>query len=249
MQRIDTHLGLASKVRISNVWLLQTRSGERFVIDSGHPVERLTLRWELWRAGVRGPGDLDAVILTHRHSDHAGNAAWLRRTFDCPVICHEDDAPYLTEDCPRPIMAEPQVPFWARILCHIEDHFPARVPVDETFADGLWKHGLRVFHAPGHTDGSVLIHHEDTGILFSGDNILTGPPPFRFIERLNLAYDEFSADARRAHASVRAVIDDFPPVATLCSGHGPCVTDFVDQKIRALANGERFCVDPNLAHA
>src|SRR5581483_7199923 len=86
MLRIARNLWLADHVRISNVWMLEEDS-RRFLIDTGHPVERPTLRLELWRAGVRKKGDLAGVILTHRHSDHAGNARWLRERFQCPVIC------------------------------------------------------------------------------------------------------------------------------------------------------------------
>ncbi|MEZ0228896.1 MAG: MBL fold metallo-hydrolase, partial [Planctomycetota bacterium] len=103
MLRIARNLWLATNVRISNVWLFETGSG-RFLIDTGHPVERPALLVELWRAGVRRPGDLDGVILTHRHSDHAGNAAWLRERFRCPVICHAADAPLLAgKERPAPL--------------------------------------------------------------------------------------------------------------------------------------------------
>jgi hydroxyacylglutathione hydrolase len=97
MLRIARNLWLADHVRISNVWMLEEDS-RRFLIDTGHPLERAALRVELWRAGVRRKGDLAGVILTHRHSDHAGNARWLRERFQCPVICHEADAAILRGD-------------------------------------------------------------------------------------------------------------------------------------------------------
>jgi glyoxylase-like metal-dependent hydrolase (beta-lactamase superfamily II) len=87
MRKVTAWVELATSVRIANVWLL--RDGERtFLVDTSHPVERLGLRASLWRAGVRRRGDLDGVLLTHRHSDHAVNASWLRETFDAPVFCH-----------------------------------------------------------------------------------------------------------------------------------------------------------------
>ena len=33
---------------------------------------------------------------------------------------------------------------------------------------------LRVLHTPGHTEGSVCLHAEDDGILFSGDTLFAG---------------------------------------------------------------------------
>lgn len=233
MQRIRPHLGLARNVRISNVWLLQD-GYRRFLVDTGHPVERAALKLHLWKAGIRGRGDLDGVILTHRHSDHAGNARWLRRTYDCPVYCHAEDAPYLMGETPPPRLARPETPIWARVLCHVEDAFPARVEVDGTFDDGEWKFGLRVFHVPGHTAGSSLIHHEPTRTLFSGDTIISGPPTFRLIERMRLSFDEFSEDGPGARRAARAVLEQLPPTETLCSGHGPTVCDGTHHKLLRL---------------
>lgn len=236
MQRVLPHLGLARNVRISNVWMLKTADDKTFLVDSGHPAERIVLRIHLWRAGIRGPGDLDGVILTHRHSDHAGNAAWLRKHFGTRVICHAHDAPYLAgETTPAPLVS-PESPGWARLLCHIEDRFPARVHVDEVWEDGELREGFRVFHAPGHTEGSMLLHHERTSTLFSGDAIIGGPPTFRIVERLRLSIDDFSNDGIRARASVRDVLHRLPPTETLCSGHGPAVAHDVERKLARLAH-------------
>ena len=233
MQRIDRELGLARRMIISNVWLLE-HAGRRLLIDTGHPLERLALRLHLWRAGIRRRGDLDVAILTHRHSDHAGNAAWLGRTFGCEVACHADDAPELTGARPPARLARwPSSPIH-HLLCRIEDRFPARAPVDEAFADGAWRHGLRVVHVPGHTSGSVLLHHEPTGTLFSGDAILSGVPPLRWFERPRLARAVYSSDVARCHAATRAFLADLPPTRTLCAGHGPPITERVEEKLRRL---------------
>lgn len=240
MHRIAPGIGIATHVRVSNVWLLEDSRGRRFLVDTGHPAERLALRWHLWRAGVRRQGDLTGVILTHRHSDHAGNAAWLRRTFDCPVSCHAGDAPFLTGERRPPRLASADTPLWARLLCGIEDRFPARVDVDDVFEAGDELFGFRVFHTPGHTPGSVILHHEQSGALFSGDTILTGPPPVRFIERVALCFDEFSEDAGRAHRAARAFLNHLPETELLCSGHGPALRSGVTERLERLRRVERL---------
>lgn len=233
MQRVREGLGLARAMIVSNVWLLE-HEGRRLLIDSGHPLERLALRVHLWRAGVRRPGDLDAVLLTHRHSDHAGNAGWLRRTFGCAVVCHVEDADELAGVRPPARMARwPSSPV-DYLLCRIEDRFPARSAVDEAFADGAWRHGLRVVHVPGHTAGSVLLHHEPTATLFSGDAVLSGIPPLRLLERPGLAKRNYSSDVARCHAATREFLADLPPTRTLCAGHGPAITERVEEKLRRL---------------
>lgn len=237
MQHIRPGLGLARGMLVSNVWLLE-HEGRRLLIDSGHPVERLTLRWHLWRAGVRRRGDLDAVLLTHRHSDHAGNAAWLRRTFGCAVACHVADADELSGARPPARLARwPALPV-DYLLCRIEDWFPARSVVDEAFGDGAWRWGLRVVHVPGHTSGSVLLHHEPTATLFSGDAILSGIPPLRLFERPALAKAVYSSDVARCHATTRAFLGDLPATRTLCAGHGPAITREVEEKLRRLVQAQ-----------
>lgn len=234
MQRIRGDLGLARGMIVSNVWLLEHR-GRRLLIDTGHPLERLALRLHLWRAGIRRRGDLQAVILTHRHSDHAGNAAWLRRTFGCAVACHAADADVLTGAQPPARMARWPSPPVDWLLCRIEDRFPARSPVDEAFQDGAWEHGLRVVHVPGHTAGSVMLHHEPTATLFSGDALLSGIPPLRWLERPSLAKPVYSSDVARCHAATRAFLAELPPTRTVCAGHGPAITRGVEEKLLRLA--------------
>lgn len=233
MQQVASRLSLAHRMFISNVWLLENRAGQRFVVDTGHVLERLTLRRALWNAGVRGRGDLAAVILTHRHSDHAGNAAWMRRTFDCPVVVHRLDAPFLDGTTKPPRMKSTG---WVhdRLLCHIEDRFPARCVVDEVYDAGEFRWGFRVFHAPGHTEGSSMLHHEETATLFSGDVLLTGVPPLRRLEWLHLAVAAYSSDVERCHAAVRDALRELPRTETVAAGHGPAVLRHAHDKLMRL---------------
>jgi glyoxylase-like metal-dependent hydrolase (beta-lactamase superfamily II) len=234
MLRIARNLWLFDRIRISNVWLISSDSG-RFIVDTGHPVERTLLRIELWRAGLRGKGDLAGVILTHRHSDHAGNARWLRERFRCPVICHEADAPILSGTQPRPRLAGGK---WRwpheEFLCWVEDLWPARCPVDETLTGGRWRDGFEVASVPGHTEGSAILYHGPSGTLFSGDTILAGPPPLRSIEALGLAARGFSLDVKLSHVNVKRFLEELPPTRTLCSGHGPAVKTATHEKLLSL---------------
>ena len=88
---------------VSNVFLLDGGTGDRWLIDCGHVTERLTLLLELRSAGL-GPRDLTGVLLTHRHSDHAGNAAYLQRQ-GVAVYAHEADADVLAGTAPRAMLA------------------------------------------------------------------------------------------------------------------------------------------------
>jgi glyoxylase-like metal-dependent hydrolase (beta-lactamase superfamily II) len=237
MHALRPHLHIARRVIISNVWLLEDGFGRRFVVDTGHMLERYTLKKSLWDAGIRAKGDVTAILLTHRHSDHAGNAGYLRELLDAPVVCHQDDAPFLDGTAAPARLARGGANLYEEALSHVEDTFPARSTVDEAVAEGAWKHGLRFHHVPGHTDGSVLIHHEPTGTLFSGDAILTGIPAIPLLEKLRLAVPGFSLDVERCHARVREVVAQLPAVTAVAAGHGPAVLREATRKLARLVAG------------
>ena len=232
MRRVAPHLQLAHRVHISNVWLFDDGEGGRWLIDTGHPLERPWLRRQLRRAGI-GPGDLAGVLLTHRHSDHAGNAAFLRDHLRAPVYCHADDADPLSGARPPPRLARGRAVFFEELLCHIEDRWPARCPVDGVWSEGDWR-GFHVTHAPGHTAGSSLLYHPGAATLFSGDAILSGVPPLRAFSWLRMARPGFSLDVDRCRAATRSFLADLPPIEALAAGHGPPVTRGARERLKRL---------------
>lgn len=221
-------------VRISNSWLLRDDEGRRFLVDTGHALERIALRHELRRAGVRKPGDLEAILLTHRHSDHAGNAAWLRRRFECPVLAHPDDAAVLEQRTVAARLGGRGAGHVHGVLCHVEDRYPARTTVDAPLSEAAERWGFAVVPVPGHTEGSALLVHEPSGTLFSGDALLAGTPVQRILPRLRLAVPEYSLDASACHRSTLAFLAERPPLRALCSGHGPKITRGLDRHLDRL---------------
>ncbi len=219
--------------RIANVWLLTDAEGHNFLIDTGHRLERHALARSLRRAGIER-GGLTAVLLTHRHSDHAGNAAWLRDELGCGVICHAADAATLSDGAPVARLAGRGANPIVETLCEVEDRFPARSPIDEVYDEGQWRWGFEVIPAAGHTAGSALLFHEPTGSLFTGDALLSGFPVQRFRARLSLAIPAFSEDARACHRAVLAFLAEERPCQTLCAGHGPKLCDRVPELLGRL---------------
>ncbi|MDF1561679.1 MAG: MBL fold metallo-hydrolase [Deltaproteobacteria bacterium] len=214
---------LVGPVRISNVWVMRDGEGRTFLVDAGHALERQTLLWGLRRLGVAGPGDLDAILLTHRHSDHAGNAAFLRERFRAPVHCHRADAVILEGEVPPPRLARRGAPIHHDALCHLEDRYPSRTTVDEAFEAGSIGLGFEAVHVGGHTEGSVMFLHEASGTLFTGDAILAGIPVQRLVRWLRLARPEYSLDVEACHRATLAFLAKGPPLKVLCAGHGPRV--------------------------
>ena len=66
----------------SACYAVETGDGRRYLIDTAVPGERAAIEAQLERLGFKA---LDAILLTHAHGDHAGNAAAWSRRFGCPV--------------------------------------------------------------------------------------------------------------------------------------------------------------------
>jgi glyoxylase-like metal-dependent hydrolase (beta-lactamase superfamily II) len=244
MQRCSPSVGLVAASIVSNVWLLTDDNNRRFLIDTGFGAERLNLWLSLARAGLNGPGDLAGIYLTHRHCDHAGNAEWLREKFRCPIYSHQNDARILSGELPAPTLGRGHGGLFDKVCCQIEDASPVRLQVDEAFATGAWRDGLHIYPAFGHTEGSVLIYHESTQTLFTGDALLAGIPPLRLFESLSLAVPAYSLDVAACHQHMLNFLRNPPDVAQLCSGHGPFVGKQVAAKLQRFQEQQRAPLVP-----
>jgi glyoxylase-like metal-dependent hydrolase (beta-lactamase superfamily II) len=161
-------------------WYLLEAGGRLTVLDAGLPGDWGEFSSALSRLG-HAPGDIDAVLITHHHPDHAGNAERLRSS-GARVLSHPADAPYLRGE--RRLGRRGHVrflrhPWYAAYMLHLLANGVTRVPavaqLDE-IADGevLDVPGSpRVVHAPGHTAGSCALFLEDRSLLFSGDALVT----------------------------------------------------------------------------
>lgn len=204
---------------VSNVFLLDGGPGDRFLVDTGHPLERLAVLAGL-RASGFVPGDLTGVLLTHRHSDHAGNAAMLRRHFGLTVHAHRADAEVLEgRRDPKPLEPVTGDPV-ARVFARIENATRTRTPIDRALEAGDTIGSLEVHHVPGHTEGSVFYRHAATGCLLSGDALLAAVPPLTIVQEMCLPHPDYATDLALALASLRAFHDRAVPYEHLLAGHG-----------------------------
>jgi hydroxyacylglutathione hydrolase len=140
----------------TNCWLVSSQdSDEAVVVDPGF--EPSAVRAVLDAAGKRPV----AVLLTHGHLDHAGEAGSFAG--DLPVYVHPDDVPAFSD-----------YSAWGG------GGGAALDPVGDlrTFVDGdvlrFAGLSLEVLHTPGHTPGSSCFRIEDEVVLFSGDLVFAG---------------------------------------------------------------------------
>lgn len=176
----------------NNTAYLLESAGTTALVDTG--VARDDVRDQLEsRLADHGTSfaDVDLVILTHFHSDHAGLSGTIRRAGDARVLVHEDDAALTRgdDDAFEALYARQDERFdeWGmpaekrdtvRPILQNQGamDFPEAV---ETVTDGdeiaVGDVTLRVVHSPGHTAGLSAFEFEtdDDGLeAFVGDVIL-----------------------------------------------------------------------------
>ncbi len=223
-----------STLFVSNVFLLDGGTGDRWLIDSGHWSERVQLLAELRRTGIQ-PSELTGVLLTHRHSDHAGNAAFLQREHGVKIYAHRADAEVLDGTVPRPTMGE-RGHLVERLLCAVENRWPSRLKVERALDAGESIASLEVHHVPGHTEGSVFYRHAGTGCLLTGDTLLTARPPLTIVRDIVKPYDAFCIDLKQAHASLDTFHAEGWAYEHVLAGHGkPLVGNARTRVLRAWA--------------
>ena len=204
---------------VSNVFVLDGGPGDRWIIDTGHVLERLALLAGLRATGF-APREVTGVLLTHRHSDHAGNAAFLHRRFGIPIVAHRGDAEILSGRTTRPVMRTRTRHPATKIMAAIENRTRIRVPVDRALEDGDTIGSLEVHHAPGHTAGSVLYRHAGTASLLSGDTLLAAIPPLTLRQGMSLPHPDFADDVDLAIRSLRRFHERGFAYENLLAGHG-----------------------------
>jgi glyoxylase-like metal-dependent hydrolase (beta-lactamase superfamily II) len=140
----------------SVIWCTKTRRAA--VIDPGGEIGRI-------EAALGGQQlELENVLLTHGHLDHAGGAAALSRRFRVPIEGPHPDDQFLLDrlagDCRRY--------GWDGEAC---------VP-NRWLADGdemqVGEVTLGVRHCPGHTPGHVVFFQPEMKIAFVGDVLFRG---------------------------------------------------------------------------
>lgn len=94
---------------------------------------------------------VEALLLTHGHSDHVADAAKLVGYHDCLVHVHAADQPLLPLDNVR--------------------HLPVSEGTGELNVGGL---RFILFHIPGHSPGSVAFYEPVGNRIFGGDLIFAG---------------------------------------------------------------------------
>ncbi len=131
------------------------------LIDCGLPNTFDYLAECLADVGLR-PADLDLVLLTHEHIDHAGAA--LRLAGQCPIAAHRLAA--------NKLVLRDEFTMMNRAFAADVEAFEIDLLLEEGCRINAGGITLHVLHTPGHCSGSVCVYEPARRILFSADTIM-----------------------------------------------------------------------------
>ncbi len=222
-----------------NLYFIEAEDGSWVLVDTGLPLQAWRVRAAAEAQFGQGARP-SAIILTHGHFDHAGNALALAKEWDVPIYAHELEMPYLTGKSDYP----PQDPTVGGALAQMSRLFPhsgydfknqvQALPSDASLP-GLpeW----RYFHTPGHTAGHTSLFRERDRVLIAGDALATvnqeSPVTLITLKReLRQPPATFTSDWGAACDSINRLASLRPSV--IAAGHGLPITE------TAAARLERF---------
>ena len=165
---------------VNTNWYLIEAGGRLTILDAGLPGDWPGLTATLTQLGYT-PQDVDAVLITHHHMDHAGNAERLRK-LGARVLAHPDEAPFLRGEEHRDNKGMIRFlwrPWYAGYMArYLAKGILGTKPIArlDELSDGEVVDvpgSPQVIHAPGHTAGSCALFIRDRSLLFTGDCLVT----------------------------------------------------------------------------
>ena len=194
----------------ANVFLLV--GNNLTLVDTGFKGRATHTLKEVRQLGY-SPSDIANIIITHHHADHIGSLAALKKATRAKVIAHPADAPYIDGRLPQPGPARPEWLSKALAPLHrLWGAAPAAVDILVNDGDELpILGGIRVFHTPGHTPGSISLFLLQERLIIVGDVLAHR-------HRLSLPSKVFTVNLAQEIQSIKKVASlDFD---IICFGHG-----------------------------
>lgn len=182
----------------SVVWCARTGAGA--VIDPGGDLDRVL-------AEVSGNGvQLQKILLTHAHIDHAGGVAELARSLKLPIEGPHPGDRFWIDGLPE------QSRMFGFAPC---DSFEPDRWLDEGDLVQVGEVEFEVKHCPGHTPGHVVFFSRADGVAFVGDVLFAGS-----IGRTDFPGGDYGTLVRSIREKLFTLGDD----VRFVPGHGPMST-------------------------
>lgn len=221
--------------RAANTYLVEAGNG-LVLVDTGMPGSEKAILKAVASLG-RQPSDVKLILLTHRHWDHIGSAAALKKETSGKLVSHAFEKPYVAGTL---VVITPRAwSLYGRIarrvlavgssaakLFRLVKYHPVLVDEasdEEGVLDGVGLDGSIVW-TPGHTKGSVSLFLNKSRVAIIGDLLMT--------KRGKLREPLFMENTTQTMSSVQRILDLHPVI--LCPGHGkPMAPSTIRLKERA----------------
>jgi hydroxyacylglutathione hydrolase len=155
----------------SNVFLL-SGNGRNILIDTSPSYKWIRLKKRLHKLKI---SNIDLLILTHTHFDHAGNTSKIKMEFGAVVIVNKEEAPYLQRGENSQVhgtvfITRFLVNTLAPIYLSKQNYEPCRPDIltDQRFDLLNYGYNAYIIHTPGHSAGSQSLIIDDE-IALTGD--------------------------------------------------------------------------------
>lgn len=208
-------------------WYLVQDGDRLIVVDTGMPRSWNSLQLALRELG-RGPGDIEAVVLTHAHFDHMGFARRAHEELRVPVLAPREEASvaahpmrYAHERSRLPYFRHPG---YLRV-------FSEMTAMGALFTRGLDAPSLydpgapldvpgrpQAIATPGHTYGHCSLLFADRGAVIVGDAFVM-LDPYTGRQGPCIVAGAATADSAQNLRSLDALVD--LDAETALTGHGP----------------------------
>jgi len=160
----DSIFFIVSRSFDSNITYI--KSGDHHVlIDAGTGLYASNLDKDLQTQGASLDSITD-VVLTHCHIDHIGGVIPLLERGTPKLYLHEAEAEPINNGDMSHTLGNT---FGADL-----PPFKIDVMLQEGDVIDFGEVKLKVYHTPGHSEGSIVMEVEETGILFTGDTLFPG---------------------------------------------------------------------------
>jgi len=167
------------------------------LVDTGVPENAGQLVNAL-REATAGAGPR-RVFLTHAHHDHAGGLNALQIAWQPKVICHRDEAPFVTGEMSYRQLKSGNFAFWLGQRFMMDGEWAVKPA--QLLDAGQSVGGMLVIHLPGHTPGSVAYLHSQDRAVLCGDAVIN------IRGSLSVSFPFSTQDPKAARAAIRRLAE------------------------------------------
>ncbi len=221
-----------------NVYMLDGGGGEYAMIDAGGGVDPERIAANIARIGI-SPTQIQYLLLTHGHGDHAAGAVYFHRQYGMQVITSKEILPWIERGDRDKVSITVAVRAGVYPVDYEFPPCPVARGVQENDEIVIGNTVLKVVDTPGHARGHIAFMFEREGrkLLFSGDSVFAGGKVV--IQNIwDCIIPEYADTVAKLH---RLGIDSLFP------GHGAFLLTEAWRHIdKAHACFERLDVPPNL---